>query len=663
MPSSEFKDGVKALPETPDDVYKRTLERISLLDPSKRALALRCLKWLVLAGRPLKIQELLHAVSIKIGNTDIRDFIPVTEENVTAVCAGIVVVDPGTRIVRLAHYTATRYLEQTLTQELHRFHSEIAEICLTYLSFTKLRPMSRTDSEAQARGDIYPFLNYAADYWGHHVFQSAQGQVRRKACEFLEDGAKLAIALQAMSEPRFRTEKGVAGLHMAAYFGLSRLARDMIEKRRRVVLNAQTSNGETAVHWAAFYGRIRVLKVLIDKGADLDTRDSLKRTALHKATMNDDHEAVRIILESKRADTQIEDIYGWTPLRWAASNGYEDLVRMLLQHNDNIDAHDKDGWTALRWAAHKGNNRIVELLIREKASFHSSSQDGWTLLLWAAREGKYEFISLLAKERVPLDGVGSHRETALKEAIRYGHGKAVFALLEAGANVNAVDSKNTTPLHVAVEVWKGCGNKTIVWLLLESGADINAQTKHGFTPLHLAAREGHNLLIWLLLQKGADPSVQDNTGATALHLAAVEGHEELVPSFLLWNEELVTMRNNEGRTALHEAASAGNVKLVAALLQGKSKIDAVDRQGCAALHRAVVQQHEDVVLYLISKNANVDLANKKKSTPLHEAVVSGNKVIIDALLLKGCANKALVNSEGLTPSQLAREYGHDIHGL
>ncbi|KAI0186372.1 hypothetical protein EV127DRAFT_308067, partial [Xylaria flabelliformis] len=91
MPPSEFKDGVKALPETPDDVYKRTLERISRLDSPKEALALRCLRWLVLAERPLKIQELLHAVSTKTGDSDIQDCILVTEENVTAVCAGIVV--------------------------------------------------------------------------------------------------------------------------------------------------------------------------------------------------------------------------------------------------------------------------------------------------------------------------------------------------------------------------------------------------------------------------------------------------------------------------------------------------------------------------------------------------------------------------------------------
>ncbi|KAF2964017.1 hypothetical protein GQX73_g9554 [Xylaria multiplex] len=660
MPPSEIEDGVRALPETPDDVYKRTLERISLLDPPKKALALRCLKWLVLVERPLKIQELLHAVSIKIGDSDIRDGISVTEENVTAVCAGIVVVDPGTRIVRLAHYTATSYLERTDILDLNPFHSEIAEICLTYLSFIKTRSTSQYDNEVQDRRKKYPFLNYAADYWGHHVSQSTRGQVRRKACEFLEDGVKLASALQAMSEPRFRMEKRVTGLHMAAYFNLSRLAKDMIEKKRRFALNAQTSNGETAVHWAAFYGHARVLGVLIEKGADLDTKDNSGRTALHKATMNDDHVSVKMMLESKRVDTQTEDVHGWTSLRWAASNGQETLVRMLLENNDKIDAQDKDGWTALRWAAHKGNDKIVELLIEKRASLQSTSKDGWTVLLWASREGKHKFISFLAKKGVPLDDVDCNGETALKEAIRYGHGKTVFALLEAKANVNLADTIKKTPLHVAVEVWKECGNKTIVWLLLESGADINAQTKHGYTPLHLAAMKGHNLVIWLLLQKGADPRLKDNAGQTALHLAVVEGHEEVVPSLLLWDARLVDIRNDESRTALHEAASSGNVKLVAALLHGRSRLESQDRQGCTALHRAVIQQHEDVVLFLISKHANVNLANRKKNTALHEAAISGNKVIIEALLRKGLADAALINSEGLTPWEVARQYGHDI---
>ncbi|KAI1120343.1 hypothetical protein F5Y10DRAFT_128012 [Nemania abortiva] len=262
MPPAEVRNIVKALPETPYGVYEKTLERISVLGEPKKELALRCLGWLVFAGRELKIQELLHAVSIQVGDRSIDSSISVTEENVTAVCAGIVVVDPGTRIVRLAHYTATRYLEQARIPELNQFHSEMALICLTYLSITKIHPASGSDNEVQERRKMYPFLAYAADYWGRHVFQSIQGVVRRTACEFLEDGAKLESALQAMSEPRIRIERGVTGLHMAAYFNLSRLARDMIEKKRGFALNAQTKNGETAVHWAAFHGHTEVLGVL-----------------------------------------------------------------------------------------------------------------------------------------------------------------------------------------------------------------------------------------------------------------------------------------------------------------------------------------------------------------------------------------------------------------
>ena len=660
LPPSELEEGVKALPETPDDAYKRTWDRIVHLGSQKQALALRCLKWLILARRPLKIQELLHAISIKIRDTEIQEVISVTEENVTVVCAGIVVVDPGTRIVRLAHYTATKYLGQNRVLKPGEFHSEMAETCLTYLSLVKTHSTSQPENDVELR---YHFLNYAAGYWGHHVLNSTKGRVLQKACEFLQDESKLEIVLTAMSKPCFETKKGVKGLHIAAYFNLSRLVRGMIEKRKAGALNAQmTDTQETAVHWATSYRHVEVLKVLIDKGADLDTKDSQNRIALHKATMNDDYESARIILESKRADTQAEDLYNWTPLRWAAPNGQESIVRLLLKHNDRIDAQDKDGWTALRWAAHKGNSKIVKLLIREKASLQNSCQDDWTLLSWAAREGKYEFINLLASERVALDGVDSDGETALKQAIRYGHGKTVFALLEAGANVNVVDSKNRTPLHLADEVWNECSNKTVVWLLLESGADINAQTKNGYTPLHLAATKGHNLLVWLLLQKGADPSLQDNAGQTALHLAVVEGYENVVPS-LLWDRKIVCMRNNEGRTALHEAASAGKLKLVTALIQGMSKIDIVDRQGCTALHRAVMQQHEDVVLCLISNHANIDLVNRKKNTALHEASASGNRVIIKALLEKGRANKALVNGKGLTPGQVARNYGYNFQEL
>ena len=56
------------------------------------------------------------------------------------------------------------------------------------------------------------------------------------------------------------------------------------------------------------------------------------------------------------------DNYGQTPLSWAARDGHEAIVKLLLEKGADIKAKDNNGQTPLSWAAEKGHEAVVKLL-------------------------------------------------------------------------------------------------------------------------------------------------------------------------------------------------------------------------------------------------------------------------------------------------------------
>lgn len=66
-------------------------------------------------------------------------------------------------------------------------------------------------------------------------------------------------------------------------------------------------------------------------------------------------EIARFLLEcSNNVDPTLSDQHGYTPLSWAAYDGYDELVDLLLERND-IDPNSKDveGRTSLAAGSHK----------------------------------------------------------------------------------------------------------------------------------------------------------------------------------------------------------------------------------------------------------------------------------------------------------------------
>ncbi|OGE51146.1 hypothetical protein PENARI_c014G04480 [Penicillium arizonense] len=64
-----------------------------------------------------------------------------------------------------------------------------------------------------------------------------------------------------------------------------------------------------------------------------------------------------------------------TGLHLAAYFGLERTTSKLLERNAVVDSQDEDGRTPLSWAARDGDNVVVELLLENKTEMESSDSE------------------------------------------------------------------------------------------------------------------------------------------------------------------------------------------------------------------------------------------------------------------------------------------------
>ncbi|MBI5037011.1 ankyrin repeat domain-containing protein [Candidatus Micrarchaeota archaeon] len=213
---------------------------------------------------------------------------------------------------------------------------------------------------------------------------------------------------------------------------------------------------------------------------------------------------------------------GMTALHEAARNGNTAEVKKLLTEGADIEAKDIFGFTPLFWAAIKtlGENhaQTVQLLLKSGASTEIKSERGRTPLHEAAESGNEEAAKLLLKHGAFVNArTKRSKRTPLHYAAYLGRGSAVAKLLlEHGAYPNAKDHQGYTPLHSAAMSMDY--SEEMVKQLLER-AEVNAADREGNTPLHSAMWRGPVDLANLLIDSGADATRKNKKGETPLELA------------------------------------------------------------------------------------------------------------------------------------------------
>lgn len=248
-----------------------------------------------------------------------------------------------------------------------------------------------------------------------------------------------------------------------------------------------------------FTGEIRSLVELLEKG--VNTRDEQGMTAL-------------LAISNRRKDAVI-----FTASESGAQTGniWLGMVRELIAMKADVNLPDNNGVTPLIAAVDCGEKEIALALIAAKADLSKGDNDGSTPLLYAAQRKEPEMLNLLLRAGADIEAKDNYGRYALHLAVAKGNIAMSRCLLDSGANMNVKDDNGETPLMYAV-----ASGPEITRLLLERGADVNAGDTGNGTALMIAASRDAVEIVKMLLKYDADVNVTDDHKRTALTYAKSE---------------------------------------------------------------------------------------------------------------------------------------------
>lgn len=85
----------------------------------------------------------------------------------------------------------------------------------------------------------------------------------------------------------------------------------------------------------------------------------------------------------------------YSPLHWAAAQGYVEMMKVLVDKGYDINAQDINGFTPLHYAAASGNFGAVEFLINSGADVYIANNREMTPMTLAAQAGEQKIVDYL----------------------------------------------------------------------------------------------------------------------------------------------------------------------------------------------------------------------------------------------------------------------------
>ncbi|RYP46993.1 hypothetical protein DL768_006916 [Monosporascus sp. mg162] len=402
----------------------------------------------------------------------------------------------------------------------------------------------------------------------------------------------------------------------------------------------------------------------------LDSDMAWKRgTALSLAAERGREAVIESLLANKKADPDLKDGKGRTPLSWVMGPEYRHdsdrwdeykgvVARLFATGRVDPNSQDQIRQTHLQHAVEKGASLLVRVILDNPMTDPNGHEDCWrTPMGLASIKGDADIVETLpGTGRAGLNSKAwEEGQTGLSLAAENGpDGVVDFLLSKAAIDSDKGDGSGRTPLALAA----GEGNLAIMEKLSAArGVNPSARDKFGQTPLSAAARRGRGFAVQLFLElTSVDVNTKDENGRTALSLAAEEGRAEVAEQFLAAQGVGPNLRDSGGRTPLPWAITPEwqwerideRIKAIETLLQDdRVDSDVEDEEGQTPLTRVIRANRGSDIVELLLRRKDIDVHYKTNTglLPLAIAKDGSETAIIQHLLARVAVDRGPGNGK------------------
>jgi ankyrin repeat protein len=341
----------------------------------------------------------------------------------------------------------------------------------------------------------------------------------------------------------------------------------------------KNASGETPLFWAVRADLPDTIQTLLEERANLGARDRLGNTVLHAAVRQNAVNAAQTLLNADPALANSQNLEGRSPLHDAAQLGITGLVKLLEDYRADIEIRDKEGNTPLMAATSRGAIPAVELLANTyRADPSTSNAQGDTPLHVAIRNDlgleaakQDELIQVLLSGGASIhikNGQRKQGQSPFQLALNQTSpeiSRRLVALLLAGDRVYIPDDKGASPLHIAIR--EGVSHYMIEQIFSQGQAArlVAVSDAEGITPLRIAVdKNDWRILAKYLVERGADVFFRAGDGMTPADFALRQGGEAI--EALFFDPKTTGARDKEGNTILHYAAQRDDPAMISLLI-------------------------------------------------------------------------------------------------